>query len=187
MRPNAYGGRANLRSSKCATHARESSVELNAFDPPTRKYLSTKRPSRAFNGPPQLAQTSCPSCGVGGAIGWLGARYSHGYRPPEITNPGAYVPRSTGPSAQHAPLPSVLPVSIEIADSVQPQRSSELEWEREKAACRERLRAESPLRFHLRHLLFYFLDSHFSRQSHGSPGLASWRTRSATSGAQRLT
>jgi hypothetical protein len=32
-----------------------------------------------------------------------------------------------------------------------------------------------------------FLDSHFSRQSHGSPGLATWRTRSATSGAQRLT
>jgi hypothetical protein len=29
--------------------------------------LSTKRPSRAFNGPPHFGQTSCPSCGVGAA------------------------------------------------------------------------------------------------------------------------
>jgi hypothetical protein len=49
--------------------------------------------------------------------------------------------------------PSLSLAATEHEESAQHQSSSALEWEQAKAICRERLCAESHLRFHLRHLL----------------------------------
>jgi hypothetical protein len=53
-------------------------------------------------------------------------------------------------TSEPAVPPSSRPAEAELIRPWQPPPSSALEWEQAKAACRERIRAESALRFHLR-------------------------------------